>query len=81
MTAHMSAPGFYHGPIDGHVTAGHVVLTDHGPEIPVSLGTIAGRDISLETGDLDWLAEVEHAVQDARARLSMLMCIPGGAAA
>jgi hypothetical protein len=72
----MSAPGFYHGPIDGHASAGSAIVTDHGAQIPVSLGTIAGRDISFETGDLSWLADLEHAVRDARARLSMLVCIP-----
>jgi hypothetical protein len=39
----------------------------------VSLGTIAGREVVIETESLDWLDEAAQEIQYARSRLAMFL--------
>lgn len=68
---HLAEPGMYHGPIEGSPQAGDAILDNCVPVVRVSLGTIAGRDVTLTVADMGWLDDLEVAAQDARARLAM----------
>jgi hypothetical protein len=70
--ATLTASGFCHNlPLEGHSRAGAVVLRLGIPAVPVFLGTIAGRDVTLDVMSLAELDELEATLLRARVVLMM----------
>jgi hypothetical protein len=69
----MTAPGTARGPLEGHPHAGLPTVLNGRPHESVSLGTIAGREVVIETESLDWLDEAAQEIQYARSRLAMFL--------
>jgi hypothetical protein len=69
----MTAPGTGRGPLEGHPHADLPTVLNGHPRERVSLGTIAGHEVVIETESLDWLGEAAQELLYAQSRLAMFL--------